>query len=123
MPFTSTPVLPQAVTLFGRAAPPLTMRTPSPASRARDTRFGGTFRIAGTVKEKNTPVNTPLRRRVWLLDQLGMTPVASAWSNVVTGDYVFDHIRGGSRYMVISFDHTGLYRAVIADNITAEPRP
>lgn len=103
---------------------PYTTRTTQPQrSPVLDLRYSGTFRVAGTVKEKNSPVNTPLRRRVWLLDQSNYDPVASVWSDAATGDYLFDHIRGDLRYMIVSFDHTGLYRAVIADSITAEPRP
>ncbi len=123
MSFDTTLVLRQPSFLVATPLPQATSFLLPPVTRALDLRYGGTFRVAGTVKEKNSPVNTPLRRRVWLLDQSNYDPVASVWSDAVTGDYLFDHIRGDLRYMIVSFDHTGLYRAVIADNITAEPRP
>ena len=74
---------------------------------------GGNYRITGTVKEKGTP-NTPLHRRVLLCDQPSGRVVRSAWSDSVTGAYAFMNVRMGT-FFVISFDHTGAYRAVVAD--------
>jgi hypothetical protein len=89
-----------------------------------DTWYGGTHRIRGTVKEKNTPVNTPLARRVVLLDRRTHRTVQSTWSDATTGNYEFRNIAPSSvalDYTIVSYDHTTLYRAVIADNVPTEP--
>lgn len=81
------------------------------------------YRIPGPrwVKEKAASTNVPLRRRVQLYNQRDSRLVREVWSDPVTGEYSFDNIRGDTTYFVIAFDHTGHYRAVIADNLTPEP--
>lgn len=81
------------------------------------------YRIPGPrwVKEKTASTNVPLRRRVQLYNQRDSRLVREVWSDPVTGEYSFDNIRGDTTYFVIAFDHTGHYRAVIADNLTPEP--
>lgn len=83
------------------------------------------YRIPGPrwVKEKTASTNVPLRRRVQLYNQRDSRLVREVWSDPVTGEYSFDNIRGDTKYFVIAFDHTGHYRAVIADNLTPEPIP
>lgn len=83
------------------------------------------YRIPGPrwVKEKTASTNVPLRRRVQLYNQRDSRLVREVWSDPVTGEYSFDNIRGDTTYFVIAFDHTGHYRAVIADNLTPEPIP
>lgn len=83
------------------------------------------YRIPGPrwVKEKTASTNVPLRRRVQLYNQRDSRLVREVWSDPVTGEYSFDNIRGDATYFVIAFDHTGHYRAVIADNLTPEPIP
>lgn len=80
---------------------------------------GGQARITGTVKEKNTPANTPLRRRVMLIEERSQVVIRKTWSDAVTGDYEFRGIAQNAVYTVVSYDHTGMYRAVIADAQTA----
>lgn len=101
----------------GSAAPPSLIIAPG-AAQVFDLEDFGPYRIAGTVKEKSTPSNMPLRRRVQLYAQRSGRLVREAWSDADTGEYSFDHIRGDLAYFVVSFDHTGFYRAVIADNLT-----
>ncbi len=76
---------------------------------------GGRGRVSGTVKEKGTPTNTPLRRRVRLFDEATTLLVREAWSDPITGVYSFDYVDLAARYTVLSYDHTGAYRAVVAD--------
>ncbi len=83
----------------------------------RDLYFGGFGRITGTVAEKSTPANTPLRRRVVLTDDRSRMAIRETWSDATTGEYTFNGIRPDCRYTVTSFDHSGQYRAVIADNL------
>lgn len=83
----------------------------------------GTGRIVGTVKEKGAPSNIPLRRRVVLLSMPGSRAIRETWSDPVGGGYVFSGIDLNRSYTVISYDHTGAYRAVIADNIQPEQMP
>lgn len=75
---------------------------------------GGSGRVYGTVKEKGTP-NAPLWRRVRLFDELNNLLVREQWSDPVTGAYSFDYVDTTRRYTVLSYDHTGAYRAVVAD--------
>lgn len=86
----------------------------------RDLYFGGNGVVNGTVKEKSTPSNIPLYRRVRLIDQRSGNMVAETWSNATTGAYTFANIDRSRKYTVVSYDHTGFYRAVIADNLTPD---
>lgn len=98
----------------------------SPAIRTRvfaDAYHGGLGTIVGTVKEKNLPSNTPLHRRVLLLDERSKIVIREEWSDAVTGNYEFRGIKLGVPYTVLSYDHTHGYRAVVADNITPELLP
>jgi len=87
-----------------------------------DQEDGGGFQIVGTVKEVAVPANTPLSRRVALHEARSGRMVRQTFSDSA-GNYLFDDIRGDRPYNVIAYDHTGVYRAVIADNISATPRP
>ncbi|WP_315127197.1 hypothetical protein [Comamonas antarctica] len=86
----------------------------------RDFEFGGRGRIFGTVKEKGTPVNVPLRRRVRLVRESDNALVRETWSNAATGEYSFTGIAERYTYSVISYDHLANYRAVISDRLTPE---
>ena len=95
---------------------PVTASLPSPL----DIYDGGRGRITGTVKEKNTPANTPLMRRVVLLSMPGSRAIRETWSDPVTGVYEFTEVAMDRVYTVVSYDHTGIYRGVVADNLTPE---
>ena len=96
----------------------------TPAISAFDLSFdledAGRGRITGTVKEKSAPVNMPLRRRVVLQNHRDKRTIRETWSDPVTGVYEFREVAMDRTYDVISYDHTGLYRAVIADNLSPE---
>lgn len=96
--------------------------TPTLAAQI-DREDGGRGRIVGTVKEKNTPANTPLKRRVVLLSMPGSRAIRETWSDPVTGAYEFNEIAVDRVYTVVSYDHTGIYRGVVADNLTPEVMP
>lgn len=83
----------------------------------------GRGRIIGTVKEKNTPTNTPLKRRVVLLSMPGSRAIRETWSDPATGAYEFTEVAMDRVYTVVSYDHTGIYRGVVADNLTPEAMP
>lgn len=85
-----------------------------------DMEDGGDGRIVGTVKEKSSPLNTPLRRRVILQNSRDKRTVRETWSDATSGAYEFAHIASDRSYDVISYDHTGLYRGVVADNLSPE---
>lgn len=85
--------------------------------------FKGRGRIAGTVKEKSSPTNVPLARKVRLYREPDGRLVRTTWSDPVTGEYEFRGLPMGARYCVISYDHTGLYRATSADNLEPEAIP
>ena len=59
--------------------------------------------------------------RVLLIDQATYVVVRETWSDASTGAYSFDHIDPVPHYLVIAFDHTRQHRAVIADNLRAQP--
>lgn len=85
-----------------------------------DAVYGGKGRVYGTVKEKHTPSNTPLHRRVLLMDQRSQIVVRETWSDPATGNFEFSYVRMGIAYTVIAFDYLQNYRAVVADNQLAE---
>lgn len=87
---------------------------------ALDLEDGGAYRVVGTTKEVALPTNTPLSRRVRLHNERDGRLVREVWSDA-QGNYIFDEIKGDRQYSVIAYDHTGTYRAVIADNITPTP--
>lgn len=85
----------------------------------RDIYFGGPGKITGTVKEKGAP-NMPLRRRVFLIEEASRMLTSETWSDALTGVYSFDHVDITRKYTVLSYDHTGVYRAVVADGQVPE---
>lgn len=94
-----------------------------PMARTRDlSDLGGTGRITGTVKVDSNP-DYPVWRRVRLFDQRDNRIVAEQWSDPVTGRYSFDYINAARRYVVISYDHTGVYNAEVLDAMEPEPMP
>lgn len=110
--------------LLGRAsyAPPQALDAQGVRNRAiaqligkQNIYFGGIGQVSGTVKEKGTPDHA-LHRRVLLIEEQTRTVIGEAWSNAATGAYSFGNIAMDRTYTVISYDYTGTYRAVIADN-------
>ena len=87
-----------------------------------DTFDGGAYRITGTTKNKATPSDIPVARRVRLHEQISGRIVRETWSDATTGAYSFTGIRL-TTYYVVSFDHTNTFGGVIADNLTPEPMP
>lgn len=83
--------------------------------------FKGRGRVTGTIAEKALPANTPLRRLVRLNREPDGLFVQATWSDAATGAYVFNGVRPDHKFFVTSFDYSGTYRAVIADNITPTP--
>jgi hypothetical protein len=83
----------------------------------------GRGRIVGTVKRKDTPVNVPLARKVWLLDEQRAAVVRETLSAASDGSYEFGGIDESGKFTVIAYDYMHDYRAVIADNLTPEPMP
>ena len=83
---------------------------------------GGEFQIVGTTKNKATPSDLPVARRVRLHEQISGRLVRETWSDATTGAYSFTGLRL-TTYYVVSFDHTGAFGGVIADNLTPEPTP
>lgn len=94
---------------------------PGPISGIRGgTEYGGRGRIVGTVKNKTEPADTPVYRRVRLFKDRDGQCVAETWSDPVTGAYAFENINPAHKYTALSYDHTGQFRAVVADNLTPE---
>lgn len=108
------------VTLFTNPSANVSPVLKVPTLPRIDVIFGGNGVINGTVKERSLPENAPLARRVRLIEQRSGYVVAEAWSNATTGAYSFANIDRSRKYTVVSYDHTGFYRAVIADNLTPD---
>jgi hypothetical protein len=89
----------------------------------RNAYYAGPARIAGTVKEKGSPADQPVSRRVFLLDEATHILVRSTWSDATTGAYAFEHLNPDIRYLVVAYDYLHNYRAVIADHLVAEVPP
>ena len=89
----------------------------------RNHAYAGDQRIVGTVKEKAVPNDRPVARRVLLFDERTHVVVRETWSDPVTGRYAFEEISPVPRYVVIAYDYQHNFRAVIADNLRAEPMP
>ena len=82
--------------------------------------FAGPGRVAGTVKYAP---DIPVYRIVHLLREDTFAHVRTQWSNAVTGAYSFDYVDTSCTYTVISYDHLGTYRAVVADRVVPEVIP
>lgn len=106
---------PARVLVAASAAVPAPGTSGSTIQTARDVENGGVGRVYGTVKEKAAPSNTPRHRRVLLIDERSRLPVRETWSDPVTGAYSFDYVDATRKYTVISYDHLGAFRAVVAD--------
>lgn len=94
----------------------------SPTSMRVDLVDGGFNHIAGTTKNEAGAVDTPVRRRVRMHDQLTGRAVREVWSDATTGAYNFDRIRSG-RFYVIGFDHTDQYNGEVQTDVVSEPMP
>lgn len=86
-------------------------------TNVRDTEFAGRGTITGTVKNKSDPTNVPVMRRVRLIRDRDGLVAGETWSDPVTGAYTFAEINENLTYTVLSYDHTGTYRAVVADKL------
>lgn len=81
--------------------------------------YGGRGKIYGTVKIKSaTPI--PVARAVRLIRDVDGVCVSEVWSDPATGYYEFVGFDPRVRYTVLTYDYTNNYRAVVADNLTAE---
>ena len=74
----------------------------------------GTGTLSGTVKEGAIPVAS---RKVFLLDKRNLSVLRCALSGD-DGSYSFTGLNKSMKYVVIAFDHTQNYNAVIADSVT-----
>ena len=100
----------------------MTIRAIGSIHRTPDAGFdSGSYRITGTTKNKAMPSDIPVARRVRLHEQISGRLVREVWSDA-SGAYSFNGIRL-TAYYVVSFDHTGGFGGVIADNLTPEPMP
>lgn len=111
---------PGAIVLSGGASAPAGLVLAPPAVRI-DQQDSGLHRLYGTVELAGTP-NLLLRRRVQLWNQRDGRLIRETWSDATTGAWSFDYIRGGdgTRYCVVTYDHTGQKQAQIADNLEPE---
>lgn len=106
-----------------RVGGPSVHMLPAALHSTRDlSEFGGAGRIAGTVMFDSTP-DYPVWRRVRLFDRRDNRLVRETWSDPITGAYRFDDINPARLYVVIAYDHTGVYNAEIRDSITPERMP
>ncbi|MPT02578.1 MAG: hypothetical protein E2581_29550 [Pseudomonas sp.] len=84
----------------------------------------GLGRVRGRTVEqedKNSP-KVPVSRRVRLYRDLDGLLIRETWSNA-QGEYDFPRIDSTTSYTVLSYDHEGDFRAVVADRVTPEDMP
>ena len=118
---TENVILARPAVIAGYVAPGPVVGALDVAPSPVDLRWSGQFRIVGTTKNKATPADVAVSRRVRLHDKKSGDPVREIWSDA-GGVYAFNHIASGL-YYVVGFDHTDTFGAVIADKIPAEPMP
>ena len=78
--------------------------------------FIGNAQISGTVAISGVPAS----RLVVLFDHYTMRPLASTWSDPVTGAYLFTGLALNRKYLVVCDDYTRTYNAAVADWVEAE---
>jgi len=76
--------------------------------------------IYGTVQAQQGELLQHVWRRVCLFIQRDGVFVAQTWSDKVTGAYRFERLDAAETYFVIAFDHTGMHRAVAANDLVPE---
>lgn len=84
--------------------------------------LGGNGRLKGTVEVDSSP-DYPVWRRVRLFDKRDNRLVREVWSDPATGAYSFDYINPSRQYVVVSYDHTGVYNAEVLDALVPELMP
>ncbi|MBB2775614.1 UNVERIFIED_ORG: hypothetical protein HNP28_000902 [Comamonas terrigena] len=92
------------------------------ATKLMDAELGGFGVIHGTVELFNQAGNLPLPRRVRLHRSRDGLLVRETWSNA-QGQYRFEGINQRYTYDVIAWDHEGLQRSVVANDLTPEVLP
>jgi len=109
------------VLIYGVATPTEHTRLSVESGSVKDLITGvlgqGIGRVKGTVKI--TPA-TPTHRKVRLIRERDNMLIREQWSDAATGDYDFKFVDELQTFTVLSYDHTGLYRAVVADGIVPE---
>lgn len=86
-------------------------------------RSTGRGRVRVTTLNKNTPTNTPVRRRVRLDRDSDGAYLRELWTNATTGQGSFDWLDPTQTYTATAYDHTGDHVAVSADKLVPEPMP
>lgn len=119
-PWSITSGAPEALDGFTAYEPPALAEGVEQTYEWRDYYYGGRGSVSGSVKQKGTPSDTPVVRRVRLHQMRSGTLVAETWSTP-NGDYQFKYLDTAEKYYAIAFDHLGNYRGVVADNLTPEP--
>ena len=120
--FYSGPMRPICVFDAPLAGPPAAGVIPRLSSTRDLSDLGGNGRIAGTVKIDSSP-DYPVWRRVRLFDRRDNRLVRETWSDPVTGAYAFEYINPTRQYVVVAYDHSGVYNAEVLDALTPELMP
>lgn len=85
--------------------------------------WGGDGRISGNVLVQGSPTNQPAAGRLVLLYCEKSRAFVTATRSDNNGAYQFDYLDLSGRFTVIAYDHTGSWRAVIADRLVPQPMP
>ncbi len=101
-----------------QASPAWSTRGLAGVTPASNTEHGaGT--VTGTTAVDSTP-DAPISRRVRLYRDRDGLFMGEVWSDPVTGAFAFPNLSTNFKYTALSYDHEGIFRAVVADNLTAE---
>lgn len=117
--------------LFGLATggqtPALSTKYIGVYSDPRNQYLGGDYKgqVKGFTKEQATPTSpkTPVFRRVRLIRDRDGVLMGETWSDKTTGAFTFLYVNSVDPCTVLSYDHTGNFRAVVADRVVPELMP
>lgn len=76
--------------------------------------------IYGTVQSQQGELLQHAWRRVCLFVQRDGAFVTQTWSDKATGEYRFERLDAAEIYFAVAFDHTGMHRAVAANDLVPE---
>lgn len=129
--FTSAPaevktlaVAPWGITVSasGPSGTPGSTRQLSHLARVRDFEFGGFGVVEGhTLEFIDEDNSAPVARKVRLHRDRDSLLARETWSRASDGYYRFEYLDMTSTYTALAYDHTGDFRAVVADRVTPEP--
>jgi len=96
----------------------------APLQLARDVEFGGVGFIEGhTLEQINETTQVPVARKVRLHRDRDGLLARETWSRASDGYFRFPYLDMDVTYTGLTYDHSGNFRAVVADRVAPELMP